>query len=408
MRVALIFFLALASQLGYSQDLTGIWRGSFVSSDRMESLFSSNDRYKLEVQIDQHGKAFESVTYSYKTTMFYGKATSNGTVNPKTGKVYLQEIKIVEVKMSYGSSACIMNYFLQYTKNGDEEFLEGNWKGYSEKDSSFCNKGTVMLRKVTTSDFYKEPFLVKRELELKNKRKPKNPLAKATPKTLATKPSTKTTPPVTDSAAIAKKTTPPSKLPVKDSAAAAKKLITKTSPPVKKVAPSTGSAPKKAVPLTPEKPVSPVPLQKVTIPEIAKTDTFKKEVPVLRRTAPPNLPRVLTSRENELVKTIYVNSKEIIINIYDNGTIDHDTISVYLDKKLVISKQMLTTSPLTLKFSLDDVNSTHEVIMVAENLGDFPPNTSLMVVKAGDKEYEVRITSNEQKNAVVLFKLEGK
>jgi hypothetical protein len=44
--------------------------------------------------------------------------------------------------------------------------------------------------------------------------------------------------------------------------------------------------------------------------------------------------------------------------------------------------------------------------MVAENLGEIPPNTSLMVVNAGSKQYEVRITSNEQKNAVVIFKYE--
>ncbi len=44
--------------------------------------------------------------------------------------------------------------------------------------------------------------------------------------------------------------------------------------------------------------------------------------------------------------------------------------------------------------------------MVADNEGEIPPNTSLMIVKAGDKEYEVRITSTEQKNAVVIFKYE--
>ena len=53
---------------------------------------------------------------------------------------------------------------------------------------------------------------------------------------------------------------------------------------------------------------------------------------------------------------------------------------------------------------LDESSATHEVVMVAENLGDIPPNTSLMVVKAGDKRYEVRIVSDEQKNAVVIFK----
>ena len=107
-----------------------------------------------------------------------------------------------------------------------------------------------------------------------------------------------------------------------------------------------------------------------------------------------------------MVKTIETSSKEITINLYDNGTIDNDTVSVYLDKKLVVSKQRLTGKPISIKFELDEDNVYHELVMVAENLGEIPPNTSLMVVKAGSKQYEVRITSNEQKNAVVIFKYE--
>jgi hypothetical protein len=41
--------------------------------------------------------------------------------------------------------------------------------------------------------------------------------------------------------------------------------------------------------------------------------------------------------------------------------------------------------------------------MVAENLGDIPPNTSLLVVMDGEKRYEERIISNEQKNVVINF-----
>jgi hypothetical protein len=44
------------------------------------------------------------------------------------------------------------------------------------------------------------------------------------------------------------------------------------------------------------------------------------------------------------------------------------------------------------------------LVMVAENLGRIPPNTSLMIVQDGDKRYEVRITSTEQKNAMVRFR----
>ena len=154
------------------------------------------------------------------------------------------------------------------------------------------------------------------------------------------------------------------------------------------------------------KPVEPKPIENV--PAIAETDTLRKAIPQLKKSPPLVVPKVLANRENELIKTIIINTNEISINLYDNGTIDHDTVSVYLDKKLVVSKKMLTTSPINFKFTMDESDAVHELVMVAENEGDIPPNTSLMVVRAGDKEYEVRITSTEQKNAVIIFKYEKK
>jgi hypothetical protein len=118
------------------------------------------------------------------------------------------------------------------------------------------------------------------------------------------------------------------------------------------------------------------------------------------------VPRVIESRQNELVKTIITSAKEVYIKIYDNGTIDNDTVSVYIDNKLVISKQRLTEKAIIVKINLDEKITFHEMVMVAENLGEIPPNTSLMIVNAGDQQYEVRITSTEQKNAVVHFRKE--
>ena len=112
------------------------------------------------------------------------------------------------------------------------------------------------------------------------------------------------------------------------------------------------------------------------------------------------------TRVNELVKTIITSAKDVSIKIYDNGTIDNDTVSVYVDNKLVISRQRLTDKAITVRINLDEKVSFHELVMVAENLGEIPPNTSLMIVNAGDKQYEVRITSTEQKNAVIHFKSE--
>ena len=380
----IVFFLSVPV---FSQDLTGIWRGNFVSSDnKMNDLFNLEDRYKYEVQIDQHGKAFNGVTYSYKRTEFYGKASSNGTINPATGKVMLQEIKLMELKMASSSYACWMICFLQYTKDGDEEFLEGRYSSYRETDSSFCGRGNVFLRKVVTSDFYKEPFLAKREKEKKNllANKPKpdsDAIAKIkTPavKKALVKPNTATNKPLVKATAPVKKPTITAK---------PNTSITKNNPANKK----TNSAP-----LAKNKDIKAVQLAPEIVTERKEHDIKMKE--------PAFVPLVLKNRENEVVRSISVSTNEITINIYDNGTIDHDTISVYLDNKLVIAHQMLTTNAITLKIKMDDTNDYHELVMVADNLGDIPPNTSLMVVKAGDKVYEVRITSTEQKNAMVIFK----
>jgi hypothetical protein len=118
---------------------------------------------------------------------------------------------------------------------------------------------------------------------------------------------------------------------------------------------------------------------------------------------PTIAPRVLQERQNQVVKTITVHTNDITLNIYDDGTIDGDTVSVYVDNRQVINHAMLTDRPLVVTLHLDENSDYHEVVMVAENEGEIPPNTSLMIVKAGDKEYEVRITSTEQKNAVVKF-----
>lgn len=390
MKRFLLFAICCIGISASAQDLTGIWRGGFrsMAKNRLMEMLGQDDRYKFEVQLDQKDKAFAGVTYSYLTTVFYGKATCQGTVNPKTGKVLLDELKIVEQRMSSGGGICLMTLFLQYSKVGDEEFLEGTYTSMKMSDSTDCGKGTVFLRKVVSSDFYKEPFLVERE-----KDGDKRPLA-AAPKPDSVV--TRKVIPAPDKPAVTKKVTPPPTATVK------KPPVTKpvTKPPA--TTPKSNTIVKKSTPAK----IPPVAAS--TEPDLTTkatiVDSVKKvEKPVV--VAPPvPTPRILLARENELVKTIVTNAPEIFIRIYDNGSVDNDTISVYLDKKLVLSKQRLTEKAIPLKIKLDDGNAYHELVMVAENLGEVPPNTSLMVVDAGKQTFEVRITSTEQKNAVVVFK----
>ena len=106
------------------------------------------------------------------------------------------------------------------------------------------------------------------------------------------------------------------------------------------------------------------------------------------------------------MKSLVVHDPDVTVKLYDNGEIDDDTISVFFDNRLVLSKKKLTASPLTVKLKMDEEDTNHELVMVAENLGRIPPNTSLMIVEAGEQRFEVRITSNEQKNAMVRFRYE--
>lgn len=122
--------------------------------------------------------------------------------------------------------------------------------------------------------------------------------------------------------------------------------------------------------------------------------TFKPEL---------KLPPSLTKRKAELVKEIKVDTGIIRIDFYDNGQIDGDTISVYVNNMPVVSRKCLGTKPVSIAVKIDLKRPEQEVIMVGENLGTIPPNTALMIINAGDKRYQLYLTSDEQKNAMVRF-----
>ena len=91
--------------------------------------------------------------------------------------------------------------------------------------------------------------------------------------------------------------------------------------------------------------------------------------------------------------------------MYDNGTIDGDTVSIYHNNRLVVSKARLSQKAITFHIPLDAEHPRHELVMVAENLGSIPPNTSLMIVTSGNTREEVFISSSEQKNAKIIIEL---
>jgi hypothetical protein len=106
-----------------------------------------------------------------------------------------------------------------------------------------------------------------------------------------------------------------------------------------------------------------------------------------------------------LVKQIETGAGEIRIDLYDNGEIDGDTVSIYHNNVLLIQHARLSQKPITVRIAVDKDHPHHELIMVAENLGSIPPNTSLMIITTSTKRYQAFISSTEQKNAKVVLDL---
>jgi hypothetical protein len=115
------------------------------------------------------------------------------------------------------------------------------------------------------------------------------------------------------------------------------------------------------------------------------------------------LPPALANKRAELVQEIKVDSGLVHIELYDNGQIDGDTISVYVNNKMIISHNMLKTQPIALTVKIDPSKPIQEVIMVGENMGTIPPNTALMMVMTNDKRYQLYLTADDKKNALVRF-----
>ena len=326
-----LFSLIILTSSLQAQKLTGIWRGYFSSSSGVFRDDAEEEMYKYEIQIDQQSNnSVKGVTYSYKSTVFYGKSTMQGIYTENSKNLILKELKLVELKIGRNSEPCLMTCYLDYVKIGKLEVLQGTFISSNAKNKKDCGTGKVYLERVLKSDFELEDFL-------------------ANPKPQV---------PITQQKPIAK----PSNADSDD---------------VKRVKESDSE---------------PLPLNaKIPPPDVKK---------LANSVAPP---KVLVSRENFLIKRIISSEPDVKVELFDNGTIDNDTISLYHNNEQVIKKGKLNYQPLTYSFTCGTQNTAHELILVAENLGEIPPNTAIMVVTIGKKRQEIFLTSDEKKNAKIII-----
>lgn len=149
-------------------------------------------------------------------------------------------------------------------------------------------------------------------------------------------------------------------------------------------------------------PLRPAPINPKESPTIAapapESPTPKIITPIVDA---PSIEEKFVSRKKVLVSEIPLTGDSIELRFYDNAEIDGDSISLFLNDRLIFQHIRLLGSAYTIKLPVAALNETNELTMVAENLGSIPPNTSFMVALVGEKRYEARLESTEGSSAMI-------
>jgi len=133
-------------------------------------------------------------------------------------------------------------------------------------------------------------------------------------------------------------------------------------------------------------PVKVIPVQKTELKELTVKKTIEEEFKI---------------REKIIATDIPITGDSIELSFYDNAEIDGDSISLFLNNKLIFQHIRLTAAAYTIKLPVNELNENNELVMVAENLGSIPPNTSYMLAIVDNKRYEAMLKSTEESSAVI-------
>jgi hypothetical protein len=153
----------------------------------------------------------------------------------------------------------------------------------------------------------------------------------------------------------------------------------------------------------PEAPAEPIAIAKQTQTTIEKHPATNQELitPAPVPFAAATNEERFSNRKKILQNVIPVKGDSIELRFYDNAEIDGDSIAVFLNGHLLQEHILLAEQAYIMKIAVADLLSDNELVMVAENLGTIPPNTSLMVAIVEDKRYEAHLQSTEGSSALV-------
>jgi len=370
------------------QDLTGKWKGYFTPSRDLDGKIVT---YEIVIK-ENPDHTLTASTYSKISNNFTANALATGMHSENAQLVSITETSLNKKKLVGNFEACLMSNFLNYRVVRGYEILEGSYTATNELSGKDCGGGKVYLEK--------EGPIVK-EFSAKTANSKTATANKIIAKENKTKP--------------AKQTEIVKQILTKNNQATTSKLTNTTKPSSNtKLNSTTKSNLTQASSIqTPSIQNAPIQTAAATTNAVNALQENTKAAAINETSASSNtsatkssgqiLPWVLVGRENKLVKQVIVNSPTISIDLYDNGTIDNDTIMIFDNKVLLLENKRLSYKATHFEVNFNKENTRHEIIIVAHNLGTVPPNTALMVVKDGTSRQEIYITSTLSVNAMIIF-----
>ncbi len=109
----------------------------------------------------------------------------------------------------------------------------------------------------------------------------------------------------------------------------------------------------------------------------------------------------MMQRKPIVLSSIRVPKRSVQLKLYDNGTIDNDSVSIFYNGKLLQKNQRLTEEAILIDLLLDEKAPQHEITLFAENLGTFPPNTATVVITSGKKRIELHSSASFENNSSI-------
>ncbi|MBN9350450.1 MAG: hypothetical protein J0H55_07180 [Chitinophagaceae bacterium] len=343
-------------------NFNGQWRGSFDETTPNVFGLVSQVRTTYVLELEVKGSKVGGYSYTYFNDpgekRYYTICRINGYLDRKLNKIEITEVERVKYNTPPDIINCFQIHRLYYVKGDDNmEYLKGEW--IPAPNQRCGGQGTTLLSRQVVK---RVPFGVTLN---ERKNPPLRPIRKE-PAKIAKKPDTR-------EATASAKTQPRNEI-----------------SPKPKVAPDKTETELPKTSLATEIPV-----------ESEKSSLAKRELELNKEEQP--VYKGYENRKKDVVKTIVIENPVFQVNLYDNGVIDGDSVSLFYNGRLILSHKRLSDVPITVTLSVDKSRKDNVLTMYAENLGTIPPNTALMIVRDGDKRYEVRMESDMGKSGTVIF-----